>query len=320
MNKFNFWVKQKSPELLIGFGLLNAAASVVLACFATKKTIDILKPVKIAIVNVHEKMDTLEDKDQTREQYKIQLRQMYLKTGGKVALTFAPTVLSFVLATVSIISSHTILRNRNVALAAAFTTLKASYDAYRSRIKDKYGDNIERDLFEGNVTEKIVETDENENKKTTLVTTYNKNGLGGSGFQVLWGPGEGMYDLPKNGSLNLTTLLQQEQWFNQKLQAQGYVFLEDVYEQLGFSPAYLGVKKLKGAHTVGWLYIPNDNTRDNYISFGLHDKDGKLTKQALDLQRGLIDSIWLDFNFDGDILSEENGGKAFMRVAMKKGR
>lgn len=319
MNNFKIWVKQNNPAILIGFGIINSAAAIVLASFATKKVLETLVPVKASIVEIHTKIDELKDGDQKKEEYKLQLRKMYFKTGTKVVLAYSPAAISFALSIISVISSHKILKNRNLAIAAAFTTLKTGYDAYRARVREKLGEKDEQTIFEGSTVTKIVDVDENGKKKVTTVVTPNKERQYNSDFSVTWGPGQRVFD-SRSGGLNVTTLIQAEEWFNAKLKATGYVFLNEVYEYLGFTPGILGPQKMQASHVVGWLYCPEDKTRDSYISFGIHDKDGKLNQGAQKMQKGLEDFIFLSFNVDGDILTEDNGAKAFMRVALRKDR
>ena len=69
---------------------------------------------------------------------------------------------------------------------------------------------------------------------------------------------------------------------NDKLNVQGYVFLGDVYEILGFD-------RDAASQCVGWVL----GNGDNYISFGPKDF-------LLAYEDG--DGILLDFNVDGPIL------------------
>ena len=321
MNKFNnfkFWVNKNSPEILISVGIINMAASIVLACLATKRVTQITGPVKMNAIKIHKKIDDLNDNDPKKEELNNRLKKMYFKTGRKIALLYAPTVFSFALSVLCIIGSHKILKGRNIAITAAFTTLKTSYDAYRERVREKLGNDKEQEIFESNSTEKIVELDDTGKKIKVIKHTPNSESEDSNGFSVCWDSRQKSFD-PRSGGLNLTFLLQAEEWFNQKLRSTGYVFLHEIYEYLRFSPAYLGPRRLQASRVLGWIYSPNDNTRDNYISFGIHDKDGKLTSGAQKLQNGLEDFIWLTFNYDGDILTEDKGKQAFMRLAINKG-
>ena len=77
--------------------------------------------------------------------------------------------------------------------------------------------------------------------------------------------------------------------FNEKLQSEHIVFLNDIYKELGFQRTPQG-------QYVGWVYDETDPDRQNVIDFGmfdLHDPD----KRAF--VNGLEPAIWLDFNPDG---------------------
>lgn len=93
---------------------------------------------------------------------------------------------------------------------------------------------------------------------------------------------------------NKIFLLQMQQYYNMKLQADGEVYLNDVYEALGFDrvPEY--------ENRVGWRYVPNNPNGDNYIDFGLFDLNGEgRTYEWSDLHKRYL----LDFNVDGNISS-----------------
>ena len=76
---------------------------------------------------------------------------------------------------------------------------------------------------------------------------------------------------------------------NDRLNAQGYLFLSDVYDELGFP-------RTKASQIVGWT---TEGPGDGYISFG----------KGLDLLAYSDgDPILLDFNVDGPILDMMEGG------------
>ena len=92
----------------------------------------------------------------------------------------------------------------------------------------------------------------------------------------------------KDREFNLTYLKAQQNYFNDLLKHRGYVFLRDVQECLGLKVTRLSL-------FVGWFYDLENAFGDNYIDFGIQvDKDGE--------------SIWLDFNVDGDITERLEDG------------
>lgn len=72
----------------------------------------------------------------------------------------------------------------------------------------------------------------------------------------------------------------QERYANDLLKARGYLFLNDVYDILGFPRTAIG-------QVVGWIYDEKDANGDNFVSFGKYR-----------------DEFILDFNVDGEILSK----------------
>ena len=83
-----------------------------------------------------------------------------------------------------------------------------------------------------------------------------------------------------------------QNWFNDKLKADGYLFLNDVYDELG-------IPRTKPGQIVGWIYNENNPVGDNYVDFGMYDVN---YEPARDFINGHECNILLDFNVDGPIL------------------
>lgn len=96
----------------------------------------------------------------------------------------------------------------------------------------------------------------------------------------------------KNSEYNLMFLLQMQRYANEKLKAQGYLFLNDVYEMLG-------MPKTQAGQIVGWVYKENNTDGDNYVDFGIYR-----TEKNAKFVNGFENSILLDFNVDGPIIDK----------------
>lgn len=70
-------------------------------------------------------------------------------------------------------------------------------------------------------------------------------------------------------------------YFNELLMSRGYVFLRDIYENLG-------IPVTKESIIVGWYYDPKDSELSNYIDLSFQET-------------GNGSSFMLHFNVDGDI-------------------
>ncbi len=89
-------------------------------------------------------------------------------------------------------------------------------------------------------------------------------------------------------------LKHQQNYANELLRSNGYLFLNDVYDMLG-------IPRTKAGQVVGWIYDEdNPNHKgDNFVDFGIYD----IHRQAnRDFVNGYERVIWLDFNVDGNIL------------------
>ena len=95
-----------------------------------------------------------------------------------------------------------------------------------------------------------------------------------------------------DASMNRAFIQMIQNQCNSKLQAQGYLFLNDVYDALGMEKTVVG-------QCVGWFYDPKDPIGDNFVDFGIFNT--KIQKNV-DFVNGFEKSILLDFNVDGNIL------------------
>lgn len=93
----------------------------------------------------------------------------------------------------------------------------------------------------------------------------------------------------KDAEYNLMFLKNQQDCCNNKLKAQGYLFLNDVYDSLD-------IPRTKAGQIVGWIYDEESPIRDNCVDFGLYLDHNK------DFVNGYKNTALLDFNVDGNIL------------------
>lgn len=294
LGKMSFKFKKHSPEILVVGGVIGTVVSAVLACKATTKVNDILADTKDQIEKVHE---VLEDPENTTDRYseddsKKDLAIIYAQTGLKIAKLYAPSVILGALSITSILGGHNILRKRNVALAAAYTAIDHSFKDYRGRVVERFGDVVDRELRHNIKAQKITETivdeetgKEKKVKKTIEVVDPNSYSDYARFFD------DGCKGWEKNSEYNLMFLRAQQQYANDKLQSQGYLFLNDVYDMLG-------IPRSKAGQVVGWIYDPVNPIGDNYVDFGIYD----INRQPVrDFVNGYERTILLDFNVDGNI-------------------
>lgn len=92
-----------------------------------------------------------------------------------------------------------------------------------------------------------------------------------------------------NSECNLMFLRAQQNYANNRLRNQGYLFLNDVYDMIG-------IPRTKAGQVVGWVYDERNPIGDNFVDFGIYED-----RNAAFIN-GYTDKVLLDFNVDGNIL------------------
>lgn len=294
-HKTKFQLKKHSPEILITVGVAGTITSTVMACKATTKIDGILSTTREKVDTIHKGMEEgqVSGEEYTQEDGKKDLTIVYTQTAVKLAKLYAPAAILGAASLACIISSHNILRTRNVALATAYTALDKGFKQYRGRVVERFGEAVDRELKYNVKSEEIEErtVDENGNEKVEkkVVKTYipNDNSVFAKCFD------DTCCNWTRDPDMNLFFLKQQQAYANKCLQERGHLFLNEVYDMLGFQRTKLG-------NQFGWIYDKENPMGDNYIDFDIYDLDDERKRAFVN---GYEQSIWLDFNVDGDILS-----------------
>lgn len=294
IKKTSFKVKEKSPEILMVAGVVGVVAGTVLACKATTKIGDILDDAKENIDTIKhytENPEELPEKaEYTEEDGKKDLTIVYAQTGLAIAKLYAPAVLVSALSLTAIVSSNKILRKRNAVAIAAYKALDKGYKAYRGRVAERFGKDVEREILYGiqpTETEEVV-VDENGNETTVVKTTNVVNPETYSPYARFFD--EACAGWEKDAEANLLFLRSQQSFANKKLKEQGYLFLNDVYEMLG-------IPLTEAGQMAGWIYDEENPNGDNFVDFGIYTGD----EARVEFVNGRERNILLDFNCDGYI-------------------
>lgn len=294
-HKFGFQLKKHSPEILIGVGLVGVVASAVMACKASTKLPAVLEDTKDKVEAIKEAPTNpqLEGK-YTEEESKKDLAIVYTQTGLQLAKMYAPAVLLGAASIGCIIASHNISHKRNLALAAAYATVDQGFKDYRNRVIERFGKELDKEL-KFNIKKQEVE-EQVVDKETGEVTTVKKNvEVADPNLYSMYARfyDDGCTGWEKDPEHNLFFLKQQQNFANDLLKTQGYLFLNDVYEMLG-------INKTKAGQIVGWIYDEKHPVGDNFVDFGIWNK---YDPEARRFVNGKESVILLDFNVDGDIWS-----------------
>ena len=279
LNNIRLGMKRNGPKIAIGGGTALMLGGAVWGCIVSvKKVAPLLKEKEDAVGEA-----SIDEKEQRK------IRRSY---NVKVALQYAgPAACEIVGGTMIFGGTHTMAK-RNVALAAAYATLSSGFEAYRERVVEKYGEDADRELAHGGETQKIevTETDENGKTKKTKKTVQIVNEP--SGYARYFADGEAS-GAERNLAYNETFLCGIERTVNSTLRIKGYLFLNDLYEMLGFERSIAG-------QSVGWVYDPSrDDHGDNYIKLRMT----KVWRRVPNATTDEYEQVWMiDPNVDGPIM------------------
>lgn len=292
VNHTRLTVKKYSPEILVLTGIAGMITSAVMACKATRKLDPVLDAHKKGAEAVHQKK--LDERDAKKE-----ITKVYMKTGVELVKLYGPSVTVGALSITGILTSNHILRERNVALAAAYAAIDGSFKKYRGRVIEKFGEEVDKELrFDGHQEKiEVVEKDENgKEKKVKKNITVMGPGLSDYARYFAYGDARAA---EVNADYNSFFLKAQQELANHMLRANGFLFLNDVYEMLGIDKSLAG-------QAVGWVYDKEkDDHGDNYVDFGIQEVYRKRSDKPGDYEKVFL----LDFNVDGSILehAQEKG-------------
>jgi hypothetical protein len=277
--------------------------SAVIACKATVKATDISEKAKDDIAEIHEAEAngvTKADKEYSADDTKKDLATVYVQTGVKYAKLYAPAVVMGTASIACILTSHQILKKRNVALAAAYAATDKAFKEYRGRVMERFGEQVEKELRYNIKAKEVEETVIDEKGKEKKVKEVADVPAGEGWDPSQYSPYARIFDethpqWTKDPEMNLYYLKARQAQATDKLRSQGHLFLNEVYDMLGFP-------RTKAGAVVGWLYDPKrPDLGDTYVDFGMYEVR---RQKAADFVNGWERSFILDFNVVGDITNE----------------
>lgn len=292
--KTKLGIKKHSPEILVAAGIGAGIVATIVACKQTIKANDIVAEARKSLQNIEDvkELAANNEVEYTEENEQEDRKTIGMQVAVGMVKTYALPVGLGVLSITCILAGHHILKKRNVALAAAYSALSTDFMNYRKRVVDKYGKDVDFMLKNGLekqiIANRVVDPETGEVKETKEeVLTYEGDKL--SQYARVFDE-VGSTQWTPSADHNRAFLLMEQNYFNERIRTRGYIFLNEVYERLGFRPT-------KAGSVVGWVY---QNADYEGIDFGIFTAH---TQKAAEFLEGTEPSIILDFNVQGDILS-----------------
>lgn len=278
-------LKANAPTIMVVGGVVSMGAGAIVACKQTLVIEEVLEP----HVEMLEKIKQGEElgiqgyqgDTAAKDRYKV-----YARVGRDVGKLYAVPGVLFFGGAALVFGGHRIMVKRNATLALAYTGLKKSFDAYRGRVREQWGSEADRAMMSGYSLKEI----EDEQGNKTLVPVIDQDTARIDPYNRIFEQGA-TPEWRNDYGANIFHVSNQERMANFRLNRYGILYLNEVYESLGFPRTDVG-------QVVGWKVktLP-DGTKDiPMVSFGVdvvHPMDDELKKSK---------AIYLDFNCQGLIV------------------
>ncbi len=291
-NKALLQLDKHSPQILVGLGIATGVAATGLAVYSTLKVDKVVDHHQNKMADIARKAKQAEQDDELVYEDRAKKHDkamVYVETGAELTRLYMPTILLTGVSVACVLSAHHILDKRYTAAAAAFTAVSKEFSDYRSRVRKQFGEEKERDIYQGIVEKEVVddETGETKTERTYDESTVDKDELSRffDEYSIYWDKNN-----PDQNIAHIRSVLHQA---NDQLYANGHLFLNDVYRMLGIADSKEGA-------VLGW--IVDDEHQNTYVDFGVYGVNSDdpwdfLNGETWDGRMG----IRLTFNVDGII-------------------
>lgn len=275
---------EKAPTALVIVGAIGVIATAVLASKATLKVEPIVDELSVDLEGVKDLRKDRSEEAYSANEYNKDRAVIIGQGALKIAKLYIPTAVVGVMTLSAVLGGHTILARRNAALVAAYKAIDSAYSRYRKTVQEQLGEEGEREVYRKSVSDQTSE-ERDLNEKIRKDETRKESIPGYSQYARFFD--ETCSQWSKTPEYNLTYLVTQQNYANNKLQSRGHIFLNEVYDMIG-------IPRTQAGAVVGWVL---SDKGDNFVDFGVYRGD----ESARDFVNGYERSILLDFNVDGVI-------------------
>ena len=301
----NFTV-QHSPEILLGISGAAAIGATVSGCIATTKMGAINEKHKELLDELHKRGEHVVDDHgsllKDTQEYKKSITKEYGRYWLQIGKTWAPCVGLTLLSGTCALGAFKIVNKRLLIAETAFAGISQAFEQYRDNVIEDQG--LEKDAYyatNGALKKKeelIAKGKYNEKQIEAKVDEW--DGTKGNTFDYI-------LDYPYNEDTVNTSYYSSTpghnfRWLDsaltlcqKQLEADGYLYLEDVYRRLGLDTSKIFEAKRKGINYIWTLkaYTEPGAEVNNHISFGIFEYND--TQHRL-FRRGEVDDVTLHFN------------------------
>lgn len=260
-------LRKASPEICLALGMVGGVATVVTACRATLKADEVLD-------RFAETKEKIVEADKVATEQGVEYNKnsdmviAYRDLAFDFIKLYGPSIALGVASCGLVLCSYGIMRKRNLTLVAAYKALDEGFKKYRERAVDKFGEEVDRELAGMTSKKKVLVKDVNretgeEINEEREVEVKELDATDWAQYDRIFSrETSSREDCFIDPYLFEAFLKSRERYWTTILQTRGYVFLDEVYKDLGFEVT-------SNSRLVGWIIDKADkNACTKEVSFG----------------------------------------------------
>jgi len=317
-------LEEASPRIKIVLGVVGLVGAGIAACIASSKVKEETKEERKAFKDIHkirhaQKADETGEKLDPEETVSDDVKFVYtdkdfakdvvktsLSYGKKILKLYGVPIAITGLSIALIFNGTHVLNARYLAMSASYGSIKKAFDLYKERVKERYGEEAEKDIRYGIKTEKvkeeIVDEETGEKKKVTKeIKVAEADPTACSPYAMIFDErfGEYVNDIGMNEALVKAI----QSIMNEELLGKGkrYLVMDNLLDRLGApEDMYTGETMI-----CGWRKKSGqDDSADGYIDLRIQRifimKDGKRVPRILidpNVEGNIYDKVVKDLKY-----------------------
>lgn len=308
--KVGAFIDKRSPEILLGIGVISFVGSVATAVSSTLKVEKVLDDhiARLEKVKGVEADTELEDGTvYTEDTKKKVVALQYVRTGWEFTKLYTPTIIFTGVGLTCFLASFGILKKRNAALAVGLSTVRTAFDEYRSRVVRDLGKEMDEHLYYDTVEEihekEVVDENGKKKKVKEKVQVPTKGGI----YDVIFD--ESCDDYSKDSYQSYLSLRSHLLTANTQLRRKGHLYYNRMLEEFRFDET--------DALEAGIIYDPDRPEESRFIQikgFGtvrvardgsLYIDDSTMTEYWISFMNGHNQSRWIQFENLADNIRDD---------------
>lgn len=279
IGKMKLKTEKNAPDILLGLGIASFVGTFAMTIRGTIKAGDVLEIHGAKMRDIQDEVEKAEEEplkyEYPAELLKQDKARVYAYTGLGMTKAYAPAVGMMVISIGCIMASRNILQKRYLAAVAAYESVSTAFNAYRGRVIEEKGEMWDRHYMYGTkieeITETVIDPETGKKKKVTKeVEVIDTDDYINADVSRWFGPDN--YNWSPHVLVSRAFLNAQSTMLTDMLNFRGHVFLNEVYDSLGYEHTPEGA-------LLGWII--NDDEM-GVIDLGLFEYNRPGVKEFAD--------------------------------------